>query len=38
MASQLMSEVPNSHPRADVAKNRTEAYRKNREIALTNAK
>lgn len=38
VASRLMSEVPNSHPRADVAKNRTEAYRKNREIALKNAK
>jgi len=38
VASRLMSEVPNSHPRADVARNRTEAYRKNREIALKNAK
>ncbi len=38
VASRLMSEVPNNHPRADVAKNRTEAYRKNREIALGNAK
>ena len=38
VASRLMSEVPNSHSRADVAKNRTEAYRKNRDIALANAK
>jgi len=38
VASRLMSEVPNNHPRADVAKNRTEAYRKNRDIALKNAK
>ncbi|MBE9014135.1 hypothetical protein IQ250_28505 [Pseudanabaenaceae cyanobacterium LEGE 13415] len=37
-ASRLMSEVPNSHPRADVAKNRTAAYRKNQEIALKNVK
>lgn len=38
MASRLMSEVPNSHPRADVAKNRTASYRKNQEIALKNVK
>lgn len=37
-ASRLMSEVPNSHPRADVAKNRTAAYRKNQAIALKNVK
>ncbi|MBW4441846.1 MAG: hypothetical protein KME10_11540 [Plectolyngbya sp. WJT66-NPBG17] len=37
-ASRLMSEVPNNHPRADVAKNRTQAYRKNQEIALGNVK
>ncbi|BAU15189.1 hypothetical protein LEP3755_57460 [Leptolyngbya sp. NIES-3755] len=37
-ASRLMSEVPNSHSRADVAKNRTVAYRKNQEIALRNVK
>ncbi|GAP98513.1 hypothetical protein [Leptolyngbya sp. NIES-2104] len=37
-ASRLMSEVPNSHPRADVAKNRMAAYRKNQEIALKNVK
>jgi hypothetical protein len=37
-ASQLMSEVPNNHPRADVARNRTDAYRKNQEIALRNLK
>lgn len=37
-ASRLMSEVPNNHPRADVAKNRTAAYRKNQETALANSK
>jgi hypothetical protein len=37
-ASRLMSEVPNSHPRAEVAKNRTAAYRKNQAIALKNVK
>jgi hypothetical protein len=37
-ASRLMSEVPNNHARADVAKNRTQAYRKNQEIALQNLK
>lgn len=38
MASRLMSEVPNNHPRADVAKNRTVTYRKNQEAALANVK
>lgn len=37
-ASRLMSEVPNNHSRADVARNRTELYRKNQEIALRNLK
>jgi hypothetical protein len=37
-ASRLMSEVPSNHPRADVAKNRTQAYRKNQEAALKNLK
>lgn len=37
-ASTLMGAVPENHPRFDVAKNRTELYRKNREIALSNAK
>ncbi|MEP0916553.1 hypothetical protein NC981_06965 [Leptolyngbya sp. DQ-M1] len=37
-ASRLMSQVPDNHPRADVARNRADLYRKNQQIALKNVK
>lgn len=37
-ASDLMATVPKNHPRFDVAKNRTDLYRKNQTSALANAK
>ncbi|HTL88600.1 MAG TPA: hypothetical protein VL134_04315 [Leptolyngbya sp.] len=37
-ASRLMSEVPEDHPRAAVARDRTKVYSKNRNIALEKAK
>lgn len=37
-ASKLMNSVPTSHPRYDVAKDRTEKYRQNQETALANVK
>lgn len=37
-ASRLMSQVPNNHPRSDVARNRAELYRRNQQVALRNVK